>query len=143
MGDLKTSAFSLNQFHIDEFFIKRDPVKEGKPEFDFNPKGLVNNENGTFLLTMDFSVKDSNDAYHINCKCVGYFKFKVEENDELTLSNYFYTNAPAIVFPYIRSYIASVTALSGLPAVHLPLVNFPKSIGELLKENTTVQEKIV
>ncbi len=135
MSELKQTPFSFTQFHVDEFSIKREPVpEEGTPEFTFHPSGYIDEENKSFLLTLSLSVKDSNNAYEINCNCIGYFIFGTE--DELMLSNFFYVNAPAIMFPYIRSFIAGVTALSGLPAINIPLVNMPKKIGEDLKEHT-------
>ncbi|RZJ87855.1 MAG: hypothetical protein EOO20_15075 [Chryseobacterium sp.] len=39
-------------------------------------------------------------------------------------------------FPYVRSYISAVTASSELPAINLPLLNFPKKIGDELRSNT-------
>ncbi|TKC10342.1 hypothetical protein FA048_09125 [Pedobacter polaris] len=140
IAELHGSPFALNQFHIDEFSIKRNPVKPGKPIFTFNPSGLIDYDTSGYVLTIDFEVKDANDAFTIKCNCIGYFKFKVEEGKSADLKSFFYLNAPAIIFPYIRSYIASVTALSGLEAVNLPLINFPKSIAENLMQNTKTRE---
>ncbi len=141
MSELKQSPFSFNQFQIDEFSIRREPSKEGKPEFTFTPSGYIDNIHKSFLLTIHFDVKDSNGAYEINCKCMGYFRFKVEESEKIQLDPFFYLNAPAIIFPYIRSYIASVTALSGLSAINIPLLNFPKLVGEELKDKTFTNDE--
>ena len=64
----------------------------------------------------------------------GVFSFKKVKEKE-NLSSYFYVNAPAIIFPYIRSYIAALTALSGMPSVNLPLMNLGKMV-KSLKDNT-------
>jgi preprotein translocase subunit SecB len=137
MPELKESPFNFNQFHINEFSIKREPMKEGKPKFDIQPKGYINYKDKSFILNLDVRIEDSNEAYQINFSAVAYFKFNVEQDEDPQLGTFFYINVPAIAFPYIRSYVASVTALSGLSAIHLPLVNFPKKIGEDLKANTT------
>lgn len=136
MSELKNSPFALAQFHIDEFSITRQFIDEGKPEFDFEPDGYIDHEENNFILTVQFNAKDSNNAYDIKCKCTGFFRFRVEEGGELNLSTNFYVNAPAIVFPYIRAYIASITALSGLSTIHIPTMNFAVQIGEKLKQNT-------
>lgn len=67
-------------------------------------------------------------------KAVGLFKFKSTVKQE-ELSNYFYVNAPAIIFPYIRAYVASVSALSGLSPINLPVMNLT-GLGEELKKKT-------
>lgn len=136
MSEIKNSPFALAQFHIDEFSIKREFVEQGKPEFEFEPDGFIDYEDKNYVLTILLLAKDSNNAYDIRCKCTGFFRFKVEEGEELNLNTNFYVNAPAIVFPYIRAYIASITALSGLSTVHIPTMNFPVKIGEKLKKNT-------
>lgn len=136
MSEIKNSPFALAQFHIDEFSITRSFVDQGKPEFEFDPQGFIDYEENNYVLTILFGARDSNNAYDIKCKCTGFFRFQVEEGEELNLNTNFYVNAPAIVFPYIRAYIASITALSGLSTVHIPTMNFPVKIGEKLKQNT-------
>jgi preprotein translocase subunit SecB len=136
MTELKQSPFSFKQFHIDEFSIRREPNDEGEPDYQFEPSGLINEGDRTFLLSIDLTVKDSNGAYNIDCKCFGFFTFNVKEGEDLVVDDFFYLNAPAIMFPYIRAYISSVTALSGLATVNLPLLNFPKIIGQDLRDNT-------
>lgn len=51
----------------------------------------------------------------------------------------FYKNAPAIIFPYVRAYVSSLTVLSGIDAVNIPTMNLT-SIAEDLKENTKKEE---
>jgi preprotein translocase subunit SecB len=136
MSELQQTPFSFKQFHIDEFSIRREPKEEGDPQFNFTPSGYIDKGTNSFLLTIELEINDSNEAYVIKCNCFAYFTFNMKEGEELILGNFFYLNAPAIMFPYIRSYISAVTALSGLSAINLPLLNFPKKIGEDLKGNT-------
>lgn len=137
MADITNSPFSLDQFHIDEFEIKREPVDSGIPEFDFEPAGYIDYEKNVYILSIGFTAKDSNGAYDIRCHSIGAFRFSPEPENEVNLSSYFYVNAPAIVYPYIRAFIASVTALSGLEAINLPVMNFSSRIGDKLRENTS------
>lgn len=60
---------------------------------------------------------------------LGIFSF-AELTEKENISEYFYTNAPAIIFPYIRAYISSLTALSGMEAINLP----PLMLGGLREE---------
>ena len=122
MGTIKKSPFKLSQFLIAEFSIKREPLKKGKIEFQINPSGLINRKEKIFLLQLDVNIKDDTGSFVIQMACNGYFTFKNSESPD-TLSNYFYTNAPAIIYPYIRSYVTAITALTGLEAVYLPVMN--------------------
>ena len=137
MAELKQASFKLKSFHIDEFNIKRKPLKSGKVNFDIEPQGVIMPKNGSYLLQLSVIVKDDNNAFDIKLSALGTFLYN-KEDPESELGNFFYLNAPAIIFPYIRSFVASVTALSGLEAIHLPLINFPKVISEKLKNNTRV-----
>lgn len=71
---------------------------------------------------MNVELNDENGSFNIKLEGLGIFEFKEFAEGE-DLSDYFYTNAPAILFPYVRAYIATVTALSGLEAVNLPTLN--------------------
>ena len=52
------------------------------------------------------------------------------------MNQYFYTNAPAILFPYIRAYISTLTNLSGYKPINLPTLNLT-SLREDLEKNTS------
>ena len=61
-----------------------------------------------------------------------YFEKGIEEKQ---LNNYFYINAPAILFPYIRAYITTLTSLSGLKPIILPTLNLI-GLGKDLADHT-------
>ena len=56
------------------------------------------------------------------------------------MNQYFYTNAPAILFPYIRAYISTLTNLSGYKPINLPTLNLTSLREELEKNTTEVEE---
>lgn len=57
-----------------------------------------------------------------------HFSFETDEpvTEEFKKSSFLKINAPAIAFPYLRSYISTLTMLSGFDTVVLPSVNFVK-----------------
>src|SRR5690606_31914155 len=97
-------------------------VKQGSVSIDIKPSGVIDEKKKSYAIFLAIDLKDDKDSFTISLKAVGLFKFKasVKQND---LNNYFYTNAPAIIFPYIRSYISAVSALSGLSPINLPVMN--------------------
>lgn len=139
MENQKKSGFKFKSFVVIDFTIKREPVEQGDVDFEITPSAVINNSEKIFELKLTVSVIDNAGSFNINLTAVGYFEFEDEKSVD-TLSTYFYTNAPALIFPYIRAYISSVTALSGLRAVNLPVMNLI-GLREELKANTVVQEK--
>jgi preprotein translocase subunit SecB len=132
----KKSPFIFKGFIIQESFIARKPIK-GKGEFSINvtPKGKINRRKKTFQLDLIMDVSESNERFKCRVHGIGFFEFK-SVTDKINLSNYFYVNAPAILFPYLRAYIAALTSLSGLEPVHLPSLNLTK-LGKQLEKDTS------
>lgn len=138
MEEVKKSAFRFKRFVVTEFNIKREPVEQGDVDFTVDPSAIIDGANKLFELKLIVSVIDKSGSFTINLVAIGYFEFDEEKSVEI-LSNYFYVNAPALIFPYIRAYISSVTALSGLRAVNLPVLNLT-GLKDELKANIKEEE---
>jgi len=137
MAQAKSSPFSFKGYTIQESHILRKPVlQKGKFDIKVTPFGQIDKKKKLFQL--DLIVEASELTGRFNCKvhCIGFFEFK-NVVDKTTLSNYFYVNAPAILFPYIRAYIAALTSLSGIEAIHIPTLNMTKLKKEL--EEKTIE----
>ena len=65
---------------------------------------------------------------------VAVFEFDENADIEKYKEGFFVQNAPAIMFPYIRAYISTLTAQSGLFTVTLPTFNL-LSMVDGLKNN--------
>ena len=139
MEQIKNSPFKLESFTVIESHITREPKKVGNVEVSINPKGVLNRSLKNFSLFLEVMLKDSS-SFDINISCIGSFVFK-KDISEQEMSNYFLINAPAIVFPYIRAYVSAVTALSGLPAVNIPVMNLSMMKEELKKNIVDVSER--
>lgn len=88
-----------------------------------------------FSLHMTININSSSNDFRASVTIKALFF--VEDVDMADIDNYLYISAPAIVYPYIRAYINTLTALSGLPPVSLPLIN-TISFADLLKANTVI-----
>ncbi len=129
------SQFQFRGFKIERSLIERNSNTPSKQIYiNFKLSGIINTEKTNFQLKLDVKIKDKNKSFNIEIDAVANFSF--EKNIELSnLDNYFYVNAPAILFPYIRAYISALTTLSGFEAINLPTLNVTK-IEKDLKENT-------
>lgn len=89
---------------------------------EFKQSQGVNVEDSKFRLVLEVNIFDENKAININVITHGYFEFD-RELSETEKGDFFNINAPAILFPYLRAYVNTLTALSGIPSVTLPTVN--------------------
>ena len=51
------------------------------------------------------------------------------------IPDYFYSNSVAILFPYMRAFVSTVSLQSNIPPLILPTLNLTK-LGETLKKNS-------
>ena len=130
MEKIKKSSFGLSSFTVTEFHITRKPLNQTKGLLTIKPSGFYSRETKKFTLLLDVSIKDEKESFKIDMSTIGLFNFQGNVTEK-ELSNYFLTNAPAIIFPYVRAYISSVTALSGLTTVNLPVMNLTALRSEL------------
>ncbi|WP_291529041.1 protein-export chaperone SecB [Bacteroides sp. UBA939] len=102
------NSFDLSMGH---FFPKDQPK-----EFGIGLRVNINDNEFDLIVEMVFS-----------------FKLDREVDDEFKESDFIKINAPAIAFPYLRSFISNLTLQSGFPPIILPSVNFV----QLAKEKTS------
>ena len=103
---------------------------------DIDPEGsTLNAEQHLLLLRMNTRVYSDKREVDIKVSLVAHFEYQSVQQDGL--DKYIACNAPAIIFPYVRAYISSLTGLSGVSPVILPTLNmekFGKKLLELLNE---------
>lgn len=103
---------------------------------DIDPEGsTLDKEEHLLVLRMNTQVYSDKREVDIKVSLVAHFEYQsVQPGD---LDKYIAYNAPAIIFPYVRAYISSLTGLSGVSPIILPTLNmekFGKKLLELLDE---------
>ncbi|MBL0300572.1 MAG: protein-export chaperone SecB [Cytophagaceae bacterium] len=69
---------------------------------------------------------------------LGHFT-KNPEINQIPIEKFARVNAPAIIFPFVREHIASVSSKAGIPTILLPPINFVKMAEE---EENKATEKV-
>jgi preprotein translocase subunit SecB len=131
------SAFKFLKHRIMRSFIEiKDENKEEREfKIDCIPSGIINKEASEFLLNLKVNIVDGTDSVNIEVEAEAIFRF-TNDNTQAELDNFFYINSSAILFPYIRAYIATLTTLSGESIVP-PTLNLT-GLGDKLKGNTKI-----
>lgn len=81
-------------------------------------------KNKQFIIVFDINLKDK--SFDLVVQIAFVFITEEEITEEFKFSNFPKINAPAIAFPFIRSYISNLTLQSGFDPVILPSINFIK-----------------
>lgn len=136
---MEDSKFQFKGFNIIRSLIERNENKASqKINLGFAPKGFINKNDSNFQLQLGVRIEDENKSFKIEIDAIANYVFENKESLN-NLSKFFYVNAPALLFPYIRAYISTLTNLSGFEPINLPTLNMTR-LGEDLRKNTTEVE---
>jgi preprotein translocase subunit SecB len=138
MSTEKAQIQFLN-FIVKESHIVFNKTADFKIDINFNPKGTVYKSLNQFNLQLFVDIKDVDGHFNINLVTESIFSYPEDADIQAYTNSFFIVNAPAIIFPYIRAYISSLTALSGMPTLNLPTLNLSQ-VGENLKGNIAIVE---
>ncbi|WP_139959158.1 protein-export chaperone SecB [Flavicella sediminum] len=134
---MNKAAFSLDRYVFEKAQI--DFTKNTSEEIDisFNPMGkfIKGQENSKFELSFEIIVHNGDkENGFVKVLCLSYFDFEGKITFE-EIPTYFYRNSIAIIFPYLRSFISTLTLQANRPPLVLPTLNL-SSLEEPLKRNT-------
>jgi len=136
MSTEKATIQFLN-FTVKESHIVFNKIADFKIDINFNPKGIIFKSLNQFKLQLAVDIKDMDGNFTINLVVESIFSYPEDADIKSYMDSLFIANAPAIIFPYVRAYISSLTALSGMPTLILPTLNLTQ-VGAALKGNIEV-----
>lgn len=128
----KKSGFQFKGYKVLKSHIEILGASGDELTVSFDPKGKLDRSNKTFKLDLLISISENTGNLKIEVLISGDFIFHEETN----LENFLYVNAPALMFPYVRSYITALTALSGISPITLPTMNL-SGLKSQIESNTT------
>lgn len=125
------SGFKINNLLlIDSVFSRINEVKFGekvKSEFNISTEVAVTDKTITVAETVTFVQKfEGIEQVNIKVKMVGIFEC-IGDTILKDYDEFGRINGAAIIFPYIREHITSLSLKSGIGAIILPPVNFTKN----------------
>ena len=129
------AEFQLSDFLFLNAKFNFDTPDKTKYHVSINPTGNLVLKEKQFYLDIYFSIIYVEDKEpSIECTVRGIFSFnKISSIEEIP--EYFYANSVAILYPYIRSFVSTLTSSSNNGHILLPTLNL-SSMGKVLKENT-------
>ena len=136
---MEAARFSLLNYLFDKVSLDLTSVNP-KQSFDINfePKGVFDQEDKVYTLVFVFTASDHiTNTEVINIRCNARYVFKNVNTIE-EIPAFFYNNAIAILFPYIRAFVSTLTLQANIPPILLPTLNL-SSLQDTLRENTSTK----
>lgn len=103
-------------------------------DLEINNEIEIDEENSIALIKINCLVfkdsKKNNFPFTLEVSIVGFFEYETKSSIE-EIFDLLEINGSSILFPYLRSYITTITSNAGIPPLIIPTLN----IVELLKEN--------
>jgi preprotein translocase subunit SecB len=135
------ASFSLQGYKFTKINLDLEDIPSNVTfSLDFNPSGEYIKKENTYNLNFVFQASfDANSGRRIavDVHCKAEFKFNESLNFE-DIPSFFYPNSIAIVFPYIRSLVSTLTLQANTKPMILPTINlFP--LQSILKEHTVLK----
>lgn len=138
MENIQKAAFSFEKFKVSKFSYNEYNDNGTGLKIGLDPKGTYNSETGEFTLNLNFIShnEDKIESSIFELSSIAVFKFEYNI-DYSEIPNYFYKNAIAIMFPYLRAFISTLTLQANTKILKLGLMNL-SGLEKPLKENVTV-----
>ncbi len=125
------SQLNFVNFVVPNFLFEKVQVDQPENIFEVIPQAVISRKNKQFHINIDLKIFDIENDFNLKMLCVGIFEYDTE--DEQLLLNFLSVNGPAIVFPYIRSFVSSFTSLSGFDTITLPTLNLSSHKEQLIE----------
>lgn len=122
------SIIQFQKYFISRIDYEMNPEfnkQDTKLEFDLDSKIEVDKENGMAILSVTCEVfpnyVEQCQPFHLAVSLDGLFTFKDKDNPDI--EKLLCKNGLAILFPYLRATITTITSTTGLPLLTLPTIN--------------------
>lgn len=136
---MEKAAFKLDTYRFTKASLNFDIQEKAELDISFNPKGFLNEKEACYNLYFDVIIeykKTNTKVIEVSCEASFSFAESVSIND---IPDYFYPNSLAIIFPYIRAFVSTLSLQANVSPIVLPTINL-SGLTQDLKNNTNVVE---
>lgn len=138
---MEQATFSFEKYQVEKFAFDIENIPEENISIKIDPKGKFIVAEKKFILSFHFFAFDKEKSHEdsfVECLMKAEFIFSDTIASLEDVPNYFYANSIAIVFPYLRAFISSLTIQANLKPVILPTMNLT-ALSTPLKDNIIVE----
>ena len=135
---MENAAFKLDKYYFINASLNFDIPDDVTLNIEIIPSGIYEQSKGIYFLNFEIKVicKETNSEV-VDVTCRAQFSFNEPVQIE-EIPDYFYPNSLAIMFPYVRAFVSTITLQANLHPVVLPTVNL-MGLTEELRNNTKAE----
>lgn len=136
---MEKAAFRLDYYRFTKACINFDIPDSVELNITLKPRGRFYERDAQYNLEFDVVVdckETGTTVVEVSCEALFSFGGKISIQE---IPDYFYPNSLAILFPYIRAFVSTITLQSNVRPIVLPTINL-MGLTEELKEQTSVSE---
>jgi preprotein translocase subunit SecB len=104
-----------------------EPISEDDFQLSFI-NGFSDEDDKSFIVKFSVKISSIEENFTLKLQYVGFFATEGTITEEFRKSNFPNVNAPAIAYPFMRSFINTITVNSNLNPVIIPTINFQKLV---------------
>ena len=134
---MEKATFKLDNYHFTKASLDFNIPTDAELNISFNPKGVFYAKDARYDLVFDVTVEcveTNTEVVKVSCEASFSFGNKLSIED---IPDYFYPNSLAIVFPYVRAFVSTISLQANVRPVVLPTINL-MGLTEKLKEQTQI-----
>lgn len=128
----KQQAIRLVNFSVNDvnMHIGSHANNDQKSKMDVNIEFGIDfdeKQNNNYVVIFKVELSRQNNSFALNLQATALFESQEPIDEDFKKSGFVKTNSPAIAFPFIRSFINTLTTNAGISPVILPAFNFSDS----------------
>lgn len=135
---MEKASFKLDNYHFTKASLDFNVPEEAELKISFSTRGIFHTKESRYELGFDVKV-DCNETSKtiVNVSCIAMFSFTSEISIH-EIPDYFYPNSLAIIFPYVRAFVSTISLQANINPIMLPTINL-MGLTEELKSHTVVE----
>jgi preprotein translocase subunit SecB len=129
MSENNSCAISFDHYKVNELLFKLNEKFNNDGNVNLSPeftKEINKTDNDKYIVTLAININGENLPFKLATSISGYFAAESSEFSEQLI----HQNAVAILFPYLRSLVSSLTVTANIKPVILPTLNIVKMFEE-------------
>jgi len=109
-------------FETQDFFNRKLP-EDLEANLKFTPK-FKDDEPHHYLIEFKVDMVSEKDSFGVHATAIAFFQSEQEITEQFMESPFVQQNSPAIAFPFIRSFLSTLSTNIGIDPIILPAFNF-------------------
>jgi len=132
LAEFRLNSYAFTKAHLDL------SEKQMQLDLSFEPSGVFYKTDKFYELNLVFRAVDCNtEKIIVETECKAQYEFRNDIGFE-QIPDFFFANSIAIIFPYIRAFVSTLTLQANVVPIVLPTLNLTP-LSQQLKTNTSVK----